>query len=129
MTNDKGTESISSNLPSQFSWLKVVWHRFSVRLLLVLGVMIFFTVVAVDSLQPATAADMTGQASPLRDAAVTSSSSVVELESADAPLDVSGTYLEFNTETAHRLQHSDLLSPQLTRSRLTRAHLLPSSQR
>ncbi|MEM6518003.1 MAG: hypothetical protein AAF892_02105 [Cyanobacteria bacterium P01_D01_bin.71] len=38
---------------------------------------------------------------------------------------LSDSYLDFDAGIADRLRHSDLLGPQLTRSRLTSAHLFP----
>ena len=107
-----------------------IWQRFSVRLLLVLGILVFFAAVGVDSLQQAMAADMTmsaiapGTSSPMN-------SLQLELESdlVHESVDRAGTYLEFDPKTSQRLRHSDLLSSQLTRSRLTSAHLFPNLDR
>jgi hypothetical protein len=107
-----------------------IWQRLSVRLLLVLGIVVFCAAVSVDSLQQAVAADMAVDAiAPTNPAAVNAVSPVAASDRSDRAVDDTGTYLEFNTETAQRLQHSDLLGPQLTRSRLTRAHLFPTLTR
>ena len=125
-----GAEATAGKISSQFSWLKRGWQLLSVRLLLVLGVVIFGVVVAIDSLQLATAADMVGpDPVPSRNAFVARQLPAPALENSEAALDFSATYLEFDVETAHRLQHSGLLRPQLTRSRLARAHLFTQIQR
>jgi len=107
-----------------------IWQRLSVRLWLILGIVVFGAIVSVDSLQQAVAADMAVDTiAPVNPAALNVVSAVAASDRSERAVDDTGTYLEFNTETAQRLQHSDLLGPQLTRSRLTRAHLFSTPTR
>ncbi|RZM75397.1 hypothetical protein [Leptolyngbya iicbica] len=98
-----------------------LWQRLSMRLLLLLGIVVFGAAVGVDSLQQAIAADMTVDA-----IAPNLVSPMVGENHPDGSASLAGTYLEFDAETAQRLQRSDLLSSRLTRSRLTSAHLFAS---
>lgn len=130
MVTSTDAEDIPSNTPGMSNWLGMIWRRLSVRLLLLLGVVVFLTAVGIDSFQQASAADMSGQ----KNAASGNVSPVLvapwsEIEHSDTAVDITGTYLQFDAETASRLQRSDLLGPHLTRSRLTSSHLFTHSLR
>jgi hypothetical protein len=98
-----------------------IWHHLNVRLLLVLGVVVLAIAVSLDSFQEAAAADMQ-TASPAalihpNSHALHSSRSSKDSVFSDK------TYLEFDSSRAKRLGFSDLVRANITRSRLTRAHL------
>ncbi len=121
--------SVASPYGKASRW-QVIWQRLSVRLLLFLGILVFFTAVGVDSLQQAMAADMAIEAiAPVTSSSMNSFHLELENDHAIESADRAGTYLEFDPETSQRLRHSDLLSSQLIRSRLTSAHLFPSLNR
>ena len=130
MLDDTRVEASSASVHGGVMRWPRIWQRFSVPLLLVLGIVVFCAAVGVDSLQQAVAADMVVDAiAPTNISSLKAVSPVAASDRSDRAVNYPGTYLEFNTETAQRLQHSDLLGPQLTRSRLTRAHLFPTPTR
>jgi len=116
-------EDVPSTAPSQSPRRSQLSRQLSLPLVMLLGLFVFFTAVSVDSLQQASAADMSSQAMTT---VQTPASSATGFSSRVAPshATVAGTYLEFNEATAHRLSHSDLVGSHLTRSRLASAHLL-----
>lgn len=126
---DAEVEDIPSPASKEATWLRVLWRRLSVRLLLFLGVLVFFTAVGIDSLQQASAADMSGQSNSAWEAVPALVSSSTEMNLPESPINLSGTYLEFNAERAERLQRSHLLSSHLTRHHLTGSHLFTHSLR
>lgn len=123
MTFDHGSEEPPSITQNASSWLKTLWHRLTVRFVLLLGILVFLTAVGFDSLQQASAADMpierlslTTHLSPSTEA---NHSPRVTTQQRMAPK----TYRDFDAQTANRLGHSDLTSASMTRSRLTSSHL------
>ena len=126
MAFDFGSEEPSLTPPPP-TRLQQLWHRVTVRLVLLLGIVVFFAAVGIDSLQQASAADMptdqlrvvTMTASPERPSAGVTPQAEVSPSS----------YLDFDVETARRLGHSDLTSASMTRSRLTSAHFFTSRLR
>ena len=113
------------------SRLSRLWHHISVRLILLLGIVVFLTVVSIDSLQQASAAAMHTSETDLIEMSVMSRPSVQKASSGiTLPLTVSeATYLDFDAEVAQRLRYSDLTRARLTRSRLTSAYLFPQRPR
>jgi len=110
-------------------WLRVLWHRLTVRFVLVIGVLIFLTVVSIDSSrQQASAADMpaVGQPTPTPLSLTAESPQTISHKPVSVP---ARTYLEFDPKTAARLSHSDLTSASMTRSRLTSAHFFTQKVR
>ena len=108
--------------------LRAIWHRLTVRFVLLLGVIIFLTAVGIDSFHhQASAADMgfTGVPVSTMPALKVTQNGL----SAEPSATTADTYLEFDSETAERLGHSHLTSASLTRSRLTSAHLFPQKAR
>ena len=111
-------------------WLKRLGRRLSVPLALLLSLLVFLTAVGIDSLQQAAAADMTRQSTAFLQANIQQAAAQSAfVPNANRGADVTGTYLEFDETTASRLGRSDLIGSQLTRSRLTRSHLLLRSPR
>lgn len=104
-------------------WLKALWRRLTFGFVLLLGVAVFLTAVGIDSLQQASAADMSSATDPSRELpfAVNLSSSP-EMSGANQP-STTGSYLEYDAATANRLRHRVLTSASLTESRLTSSHL------
>jgi len=109
------------------SWLKTLWHRLTVRFVLVLGIVVFVTVVGFDSLQQASAADMPREHWSLVNAASPTALSDraphAKTQHQQMP---EKSYLTFDASTAKRLSHSGLTSASMTRGRLTSSHLFTS---
>lgn len=112
-------------LPDQepHSWLRVLWHRLTVRFVLLLGILVFLTAVGIDSLQQALAVDMSAELPNVSELSSLASSDIAAATSNSQVQAVKSTYLNFNDETARRLKHSDLVSSSMTRSRLTHSYL------
>ncbi|MDB9528857.1 hypothetical protein PN498_22885 [Oscillatoria sp. CS-180] len=107
--------------PNQHDGWVALWHRLTLRLVLVLGVVVFLTAVGIDSLHQAAAADMPKvsiEGNPVPSAKTVNPSSAANIKQTSR-----ASYLTFDAETAHKLGHSDLTSASLTRSRLTSSHL------
>jgi hypothetical protein len=123
MAFDNGSEEPPTMTQKSDSWLQTLGHRLTVRLVLLLGVVVFLTAVGIDSLQQASAADMPNpHPTPVTiDAAIMTrrpqTSQVAPHQG------VQKSYWEFDREIANRLEHSDLTRASLTRSRLTSSHL------
>lgn len=118
-----GSEN-SSNIQS-YSLLALLWRRVTVRLALVIGAVLFLSVVAIDSFHQAVAADMSH---PVSERFQISAMAVeqqlsMEIEGHGAIAQPPETTWEFDAQVAHRLRHSDLTRASLTRSHLTRSHL------
>jgi hypothetical protein len=125
MTFDPSSEEPPSIKPSTHSQLQALWHRFTVRFVLLLGIVVFLTAVGFDSLQQASAADLPterlGLAATAPRLALVSRSARSNAQRSQKP---QKSYLSFDAATANRLSHSDLTSASMTRSRLTSSHLL-----
>lgn len=130
MTFDHSSEEPPSiNHPSN-SWWKTLWHRLTVRFVLLLGIVVFVTVVGFDSLQQASAADMPRERlSPVTSASPTALSDRPPHAKTQPQQMSDKSYLTFDASTASRLSHSDLTSASMTRSRLTSSHLFTSYAR
>lgn len=130
MTFDYSSEEPPSINGHLNSWLKTLWHRLTVRFVLLLGIVVFVTVVGFDSLQQASAADMPKERLSLVTAALPSAlderAPHAETQHQQRP---EKSYLTFDATTASRLSHSDLTSASMTRSRLTSSHLFTSYAR
>ena len=104
-------------------WLQALWRRLTVSFVLLLGVAVFLTAVGIDSLQQASAADMSSPTAPSGELSrAVNSSSMIEVSGTNQPT-TAGSYLEYDLETANRLRHRVLTSASLTGSRLTSSHL------
>lgn len=104
-------------------------RRIGMSLMLLIGGALFLTAVAFDSLHQASAADMSPPV-PIASRAQGVFTVKVPSRSVSKAASVAShpdSYLDFNSETAERLRQSDLLAPQLTRPRLTSAHLFTQS--
>ncbi|MGD1929185.1 MAG: hypothetical protein ACFB12_09750 [Leptolyngbyaceae cyanobacterium] len=104
-------------------WLRSLWRRLTVSLMLLLGVAVFMTAVGIDSRQQAAAADISSATGPSREFVRTVNSNSVTAAVVSRPSSVAGSYREYDAETANRLRHGALTSASLTASRLTRSHL------
>ena len=129
-------EESSINMRGLTNFLSVLQQRFAVRLVLLLGIIVFVTAVSIDSFQhQAVAADIRTSTSELSTfplsqkfspdglTTVSSGSDRKHSGAADTYPFTEETYLDFDAKTAERLGHSDMLGASLTRSRLTHAHL------
>lgn len=124
MSLDIDTEDPVSQAANFSSRLEALLNRLSVRTVVLIGIVLFFAAVSVDSLQQALAADMGNK--PLRAIALSANVETATAE-AGSPASLVGrdypeSYLTFDAGTASRLSRSDLTSAHLTRSRLTSAH-------
>lgn len=129
MTFDNGSEEPPSITQSSYYRLKRLWHRLTVRFVLLLGIVVFLTAVGVDSLQQASAADMSTERLKMVTAG---SSPALDQQSSHEPKQrqvPQKSYLDFDAQTATRLSHSDLTGASMTRSRLTSSHLFTNRVR
>ncbi|NER78646.1 MAG: hypothetical protein F6K42_03530 [Leptolyngbya sp. SIO1D8] len=123
MAIELDVEGSSADPESSLHWLMALWRRLTLRLVLLLGVLVFLVVVSIDSLHQASAADMGIVSLQTATASPTDKSAQMD-KKAKSRMAERPSYLEFDAEIAERLRHSDLIGASLTRSRLAGAHLL-----
>ena len=118
-----GSKESSSIAQRAYFWFRAIWQRLSVRFVLLLGLLVFLTAVGVDSLQEASAADLSTEYLGWGTAPASAVSESNSLKAKSLRRLSQKSYLEFDAAIADRLGHSDLTCASITRNRLTRAHL------